>query len=53
MGKVRIPKNDEDYEVDSEEGKKLMIFTDMNELANTKLVLSIDDRTSNGKMTFN
>ena len=53
LGKVRIPKTDEDYEMDSEEGKKLTIATDMNELAYTELILSIDDKTSNGKVAFN
>jgi tellurite resistance-related uncharacterized protein len=31
LGKVRIPKTDEDYEMDLEEGKKLTIAADMNE----------------------
>ena len=53
LGKVRIPKTDEDYETDTEEGKKLMIAADMNELAYTELILSIDDKTSNGKVAFN
>ena len=53
LGKVRIPKTDEDYEMDSEEGQKLTIATDMNELAYTELILSIDDKTSNGKVAFN
>jgi hypothetical protein len=33
LGKVIIPMTDEDYEVDTEEGKKLIIAADMNELA--------------------
>jgi hypothetical protein len=53
LGMVRIPKTDEDYEMESEEGKKLMIAADMNELAYTELILSIDDKTSNGKVAFN
>jgi hypothetical protein len=53
LGKVRIPMTDEDYEVDTEEGKKLIIVADMNELAYTELILSIDDKTSNGKVAFN
>jgi hypothetical protein len=40
LGKVRIPKTDEDYEMDSEEGQKLTIAADMNELAYTELILS-------------
>jgi hypothetical protein len=43
---------DEAYEVDTEEGKKLIIATDMNEFAYTELILSIDDKTSNGKVAF-
>jgi hypothetical protein len=31
LGKVRIPMTDEDYEVDTEKGKKLGIAADMNE----------------------
>jgi hypothetical protein len=53
LGKIRIPMTDEDYEVDTEEGKKLRIAADMNELAYTELILSIDDKTSNGKVAFN
>jgi hypothetical protein len=53
LGKVRIPMTDEDYEVDTEEGKKLRIAADMNELVYTELILSIDDKTSNGKVAFN
>ena len=53
LEKVRIPKTDEDYETDTEEGKKLMIAADMNELAYTELILSIDDKTRNGKVAFN
>jgi Reverse transcriptase (RNA-dependent DNA polymerase)/gag-polypeptide of LTR copia-type/Zinc knuckle len=53
LGKARIPKTDEDYEMDTEEGKRLMIAADLNELAYTELILSIDDKTSNGKVAFN
>ena len=53
LGTVRIPKTDEDYEMDLEEGQKLTIATDMNELADTELILSIDDKASNGKVAFN
>jgi hypothetical protein len=49
---VRIPKTDEYYEMDLEEGQKLTIAADMNELAYTGLILSIDDTTSNGKVAF-
>jgi hypothetical protein len=53
LGKVRIPMTDEDYEVDTEEEKKLGIAADMNELAYTEIILSIDDKTSKGKVAFN
>jgi hypothetical protein len=53
LGKVRISMTDEDYEVDTEEAKKMRIAADMNELAYTELILSIDDKTSNGKVAFN
>jgi hypothetical protein len=39
--------------MESEEGKKLTIAADMNELAYTELILSIDDKTSSGKVSFN
>jgi hypothetical protein len=53
LRKVRIPMTDEDYEVDTEEGKKLRIAADMNELSYTELISPIDDKTSNGKVAFN
>jgi hypothetical protein len=53
LGNLRIPMTEEDYEVDTEEGKKLRIAADMNELAYTELILSIYDKTSNGKVAFN
>ena len=53
MGKARIPKPDEVYDMDSEEGKKLILAADMNELAYTELILLIDDKTSNGKVECN
>jgi hypothetical protein len=36
-----------------DEGKKLTIAADMNEIAYTELILSIDDKTSSGKVAFN
>jgi hypothetical protein len=53
LGKVKIPRIDEDYDMKSEEGKKLIIASDMNELAYTELILSIDDKTCRGKVAFN
>jgi hypothetical protein len=53
LGEVKVPRTDEDYDLESEEGKKLTIAADMNELAYTELILSIDDKTSSGKVAFN
>jgi hypothetical protein len=39
--------------MESEEGKKITIAADMNELAYTEIILLIDDKTSNGKAAFN
>jgi hypothetical protein len=36
-----------------EVGKKLTTAADMNELAYTELILSINDKTISGKMAFN
>jgi hypothetical protein len=36
-GRVKVPRIDEDYDMGSEEGKKLTIAAYMNELANTEL----------------
>jgi hypothetical protein len=53
LGKVKVSRTDEDYDMESEEGKKLTIAADMNELAYTELIFSIDDKTSSGKVAFN
>jgi tellurite resistance-related uncharacterized protein len=53
LGKVKVPKTDEDYDMESEEGKKVTIAADMNELVYTELILSIDDKTSSGKVACN
>jgi hypothetical protein len=50
---VKVSKTDEDCDMESEEGKKLTIAADMNELAYTELILSIDDKTRSGKLAFN
>jgi hypothetical protein len=51
LGKIKVPRTD--YDMESEEGKKLTIAADMNELAYTDLILSIDDKTNSGKVAFN
>jgi hypothetical protein len=38
LGKVKIPKTDEVYDMELEEGKKLIIAKDMNELVYTELI---------------
>jgi hypothetical protein len=52
LGKVKIPRTDEDYDMELEEGKKLTVATHMNELAYNELILLIDDKTSSGKVAF-
>jgi hypothetical protein len=53
LGKVKIPRTDEGYDIELEEGKNLRIAIDMNETSHTELILSIDDKTSSGKVEFN
>jgi predicted NACHT family NTPase len=54
LGKVKIFKTDEVYDMELEEGKKIIIAAaDKNELAYTELILLIDDKTSSGKVAFN
>jgi gag-polypeptide of LTR copia-type len=53
LGKVKISKTYEVYDMELEEGKKLIIAAGMNELAYTELTLSIDVKTISGKVTFN
>ena len=53
FGKVTIPKTDVVFNFESEEGKKMMMAADLNETAYTELILSIDDKTSGGKVAFN
>jgi hypothetical protein len=50
FGQVKIPRTNEDYDMESQEGKNLRIVADMNELACTELILSIEDKTSSGKV---
>jgi hypothetical protein len=49
LGKVKISKTDEDYDMESEEGKKLTIAADMNELAYTELICQLMTRQAVGK----
>jgi hypothetical protein len=53
LGKVNVPRTDEDYDMESDKGMKLTITADMDELAYTELILSIGDKTSSVKVAFN
>jgi hypothetical protein len=50
LGKITIPKNNDEINEKKDEGKSI---SDFNELAFTELILSIDIRTSSGKVAFN
>jgi hypothetical protein len=52
LGKVSIPKVDEEIDETSEIGKKKSIIIELNEIAYTELILSIDVKAS-GKVAFN
>jgi hypothetical protein len=53
LGKLSIPKEDESLDELSDTGKKISRIIELNEIAYTKLILSIDVKTSNGKIAFN
>jgi hypothetical protein len=53
LGKFSIPKVDEDIDETSDIGKKKSIIIKLNEIAYTELILSIDLKTSSGKVAFN
>jgi hypothetical protein len=52
LGKLQIPKTSEELEEKSEEGRRMMKNADLNELAFTELILSIDVSNSSGKIAF-
>jgi hypothetical protein len=52
LGKLQIPKTSEELEEKSEEGRRMMESADLNELAFTELILSIDVSHSSGKIAF-
>jgi hypothetical protein len=52
LGKVLIPKSPEAFDDKTYEGKRMLIIIDLNEMAFTKLVLSIDVSSSSGKKAF-
>ena len=52
LGKVKIPTSLDVIDEKTEEGKKLLRIADLNEIAFTELILSIDVSNSNGKIAF-
>jgi hypothetical protein len=52
LGKVEIPSSLDVIDEKTEEGKKLLRIADLNEIAFTELILSIDVSNSNGKIAF-
>jgi hypothetical protein len=53
LGKLSIPMVDEKFDEGTESGKKKSIAIEMNEIAYAKLILSVDVKTSSGKVAFN
>jgi hypothetical protein len=52
LGKVLIPKSSGVFDENTDEGKRILRIIDLNEMAFTKLVLSIDVSSSSGKIAF-
>jgi hypothetical protein len=52
LGKLLIPKYSEVFDEKTDEGKKMLRIIDLNEMAFTKQVLSIDVSSSSGKIAF-
>jgi hypothetical protein len=52
-GKLSIPKVDEERDMDSDTGKKMLNAIELNKVAYTELLISIVVKTSNGKIAFN
>jgi hypothetical protein len=50
---LSIPKFDESFDVDSDNGKKMLKNAEINEVAFIELILSIDTKSSEGKVAFN
>jgi hypothetical protein len=53
LGKLAIPKVDVEIYETSDIGKKQSIIIELNEIAYTELILSIDIKASSGKVAFN
>jgi hypothetical protein len=52
LGKVLIPKSSEVFDEKTFEGKRMLRIIDLNDMAFTKLVLSIDVSRKSGKIAF-
>jgi hypothetical protein len=52
LGNVLIPKSSEVFDEKSDEDKSMLRIIDFDEMAFTKLVLSIDVSSSSGKIVF-
>jgi hypothetical protein len=52
LGKVLIPKSSEVFDEKTDEGKRILRIIDINEMAFTELVLSIDVSSSSSKIAF-
>jgi hypothetical protein len=53
LGKLSIPTVDDYFDEETESGKKKSIAIEMNEIAYNELNLSVDVKTSSGKVAFN
>jgi hypothetical protein len=53
IGKLSIPRVDEEIDEESESGMKKSAIIKLNEITYAKLIISIDIKTSNGKVVFN
>jgi gag-polypeptide of LTR copia-type len=53
LGKLSIPRSDEEFDVTSEIGNEKSRIIKLNEIAFTELILSIDVKTSSSKTAFN
>jgi hypothetical protein len=51
--KLSIPNADEEFDKELDMGKKMLNAIELKEVAYTELLLSIDVKTSNGKIAFN
>ncbi len=52
-GKLSIPRADQEFDKDADMGKKMLNAIELNEVAYTERLLSIDVKNSNGKNAFN